>query len=392
MPAIKPRNIIILGSTGSVGQQTVQVVAENKTVFKTLLISGYTNVTKLKEQAYVLNPQYVAVLNPQHKHEAITAFKQANTKLVFSAEEIISLIEQLPLNLVVNAISGFGGLPFSVASLANSIHLALANKESMVAAGFQLKKLALENHCSIIPIDSELAALHQLTSTQKNNHIRNIYLTASGGPFRNWNKPDIEQATPEQALRHPVWNMGKKITIDSATMMNKAMEMIAAQWLFNLKTEQIKVLVHPQAIIHALVELKDSNTLALLAPTNMKQSIAYALFFPEKKQTTTTGLGFLLKKNINFEPVRTEIFESITLVNSVLEKKGNTAAALNAANERAVDAFLQKKISFFAIFETTKYVLQQNKYIENPTIAELLQTHETCTMMAQTYINQIEIQ
>ncbi|MEA1995036.1 MAG: 1-deoxy-D-xylulose-5-phosphate reductoisomerase [Campylobacterota bacterium] len=344
------KKIVILGSTGSIGKNSIQVIMRYPHKFKVLGISGCENIELLKEQANLLNPQIVVVKTKENKiklQEEISS----HIKIIYGEEGLCELASHPEAHIVINALAGITGLLPTYSAIQNKKRLALANKESLVAWGKHIMKKAKENHVEIIPVDSEHSALFQCLKAGKKRDVNRLILTASGGPFLHTPKEFFPHIRKEDALRHPSWNMGKKVTIDSATLMNKGFEMIEARWLFNIKPSKIDVIIHPQSIIHSAVEFKDSSIIAQMAASDMRIPISYSLFYPQRSNEIN-ALSFDKMQSLTFEKPDTEKFNTLNLAKYALQNEDkNYAIVLNAADEAAVELFLNRKIAFDKIFD-----------------------------------------
>lgn len=342
---IAMKKIVLLGASGSIGSSTLEVIANNPNKFELVGISIYNNLEVLKKiLAKFPTIKLVGVKELKKAQEIIKNYP--HIKFVEKQEGLIKLVKS-DYDLLVNAIVGFAGLEPTYYAILNKKDVALANKETLVAGGSIIMKIARENQVKIYPIDSEHSAIFQCL--EKENPIKKVIITASGGPFFKLNKEELKHVSLEQALNHPNWKMGKKITIDSATMFNKAFEVIEAYYLFNLKPSQIEVLIHPQSIIHSMVEFADGSIKAQLAMPDMKIPIAYALNYPYRLKNITPSLDFKNVPQLNFYPADFDRFISLKLAFKVLENPGTSGAVLNAANEMAVKLFLENKIKFYQI-------------------------------------------
>ncbi|MCD6223351.1 MAG: 1-deoxy-D-xylulose-5-phosphate reductoisomerase [Deltaproteobacteria bacterium] len=344
------KNVVILGSTGSVGKNTIQIITRHPRKFKVLGISGFENIELLREQTHLLKPEVVVANNRKDKIKLEKDFPY--TKILYGEEGLCELASHHKAHIVVNALAGSAGLlPTYSAIQNNRKRLALANKESLVMWGKKIMEKAKENHVEIIPVDSEHNALFQCLKAGKKREINRLILTASGGPFLHIPKENFSHISPEDALRHPSWVMGKKITIDSATLMNKGFEIIEAHHLFNIESSKIDVVIHPQSIIHSAVEFKDASIIAQIASPDMRIPISYALFYPQRcKLNYTVSLNQL--PSLTFEKPDTEKFNTLNLARYALQHEDkNYGIVLNAADEAAVKLFLNKKITFDKIFD-----------------------------------------
>ncbi|MBK8846557.1 MAG: 1-deoxy-D-xylulose-5-phosphate reductoisomerase [Bacteroidetes bacterium] len=366
------RKIAILGSTGSIGTQALEVVQANPDAFEVEILTAGSNVELLAEQAVRFNPN-VIVIGSREKAEQLKSLVANYPIKVFSGDESIAqVVNSEDIDIVLTAMVGFAGLRPTIAAIKAKKNIALANKETMVVAGKIINDLAKQNHVAILPVDSEHSAIFQCMAGEWKNPIEKIYLTASGGPFRGKNLDFLKNATLAEALKHPNWSMGAKITIDSASMMNKGLEMIEAQWLFNLKPSQIDVIVHPQSIIHSIVQFADGSMKAQMGLPDMKLPIQYALAYPVRLKSDFPRFDFINYPQLTFEKADTTAFRNLALATEAMHKGGNTPCVLNAANEIAVDAFLKEKISFIGMSDMIERCMQAITYSSNPSIDELV--------------------
>lgn len=368
------KNISILGSTGSIGTQTIDVIREHKDHFKILGLSTNKNIDLMEAQIHEFKPVVVCVMNKEKAKILKDRLKgsNTNTKICCGIEGLIEIASLENVNLMVNSLVGSIGIQPTITAIKNGIDIGLANKETLVSAGSIVMYLAKKNKVNILPIDSEHSAIFQCIKGNENNKIFNILLTASGGPFRNKKKKDLMNISPDEAIKHPNWSMGKKISIDSATLMNKGLELIEAKWLFNIDVDKIKVLVHPQSIIHSAVEYEDGSIIAQLGEKDMKVPIAYALNYPFRRKNSFTKLDLISIGTLTFEEVDLETFECLRLANEAIKSGGTMPAVLNAANEKAVDLFLEERISFLDIAAIIEKTILKHKNILEPTLEDIL--------------------
>jgi len=348
------KTLTILGSTGSIGRQTIEVARHLG--YKITSLSANNNIDLLEKQIREFDPETVAVYNEEAARELKSRIKNTTTRILGGPKGQITVAEIKSADIIVTAIAGQAGLEPTLAALKTGKRIALANKEPLVCAGEQVMQTAKKHNAEIIPVDSEHSAIFQCLQSEKdrtgnNPNIKKLILTASGGPFRNMNKQQLETVTPEKALKHPNWNMGKKITIDSATLMNKGLELIEAMHLFQINPDQIEVIIHPESIIHSMVEFTDGSTIAQLSNPDMRQPIQYALTYPNRKPSLTKPLNLTQLKKLTFESPNTDAFPCLTLAYEAAKKGSSACAALNQANEEAVELFLNNKIKFTEIPE-----------------------------------------
>lgn len=367
------RRISILGSTGSVGKQTVEVVREHPERFQVVALSARGNVPVLEEQVELLQPQYVAVADPEAAKRLAAAVERHPVRVEGGPDAIRRAAVLEHPDLVVNALVGFAGLEPTMDALNQGINVALANKETLVVAGQMVTRATEAAGVKLLPIDSEHSAIFQCLEGQDREDLEVIHLTASGGPFRQWNPEKLAAVTAEQALNHPNWQMGSKITVDSATMMNKGLEILEACWLFGASLEQVRVLVHPQSIIHSLVEFRDGSVLAQLGVTDMKLPIQYALSWPERWANSWPRLN-LAQHTLTFEEPDPQRFPCLALAYEAGKTGQTMPVVLNAANEVAVEAFLEGRITFPGIPALVRAVMQEHCTEEPDNLPGILRT------------------
>jgi 1-deoxy-D-xylulose-5-phosphate reductoisomerase len=378
------RQIAILGSTGSIGTQALDVIRANPGTFVAEVLTAQSNAGLLIQQALEFNPNAVVITDESKYAEVKEALANTDVKVFAGAAALEQVVEFEDIDCVLTALVGFAGLKPTIAAINASKPIALANKETLVVAGQLITDLAQEKGVNILPVDSEHSAIFQCLVGEFHNPIEKIILTASGGPFRGKDAGFLANVTKEQALKHPNWDMGAKITIDSATLMNKGLEVIEAKWLFYLKPEQIDVVVHPQSIIHSMVQFTDGSIKAQMGLPDMKLPIQFALGYPLRLQSDFPRLNFADYPSLTFEKPDLETFKCLNLAFDVLNKGGNMACILNAANEVAVAAFLQDKIGFLQIPELLANCMAKGTFVEKPTLTDYLETDaETRTFAAQ---------
>jgi len=371
---LKKKNIAILGSTGSIGTQTLEVIENSKEYFQVELLSANSNADLLAEQAIKFQPNAV-VIGQQEKYQYLKdKLNQYPIKVYCGMEALEQAVQMDSIDIVLTALVGYSGLGPTLKAIEAGKPIALANKETLVVAGELVTKLAAEKGVNIYPVDSEHSAIFQCLAGEFHNKIEKIYLTASGGPFRGKKRDELLTITKAQALKHPNWVMGAKITIDSASLMNKGLEVIEAKWLFGLQKEQIDVIVHPQSIIHSIVQFNDGSMKAQLGLPDMKLPILYALNYPNRILTDFKRFDFLNYPSFTFEKPDLETFKNLALAYSAMEKGGNSPCILNAANEIAVELFLQDKIGFLAMSDLINDCLQKIEYIEKPSYQDYINT------------------
>lgn len=381
------KRIAILGSTGSIGKQALEVLASHSDKFELEVLTAWQNADLLISQAIEYKPNFVVIGNEDLYLRVSDALFSHDIK-VFAGEESISQITEMgSVDIVLVALVGFAGLKPTIRAIEAGKRIALANKESLVIAGELVTKLVVEKHVELIPVDSEHSAIFQCLSGENPDEIEKIYLTASGGPFRGRSYDDIKNVTVEQALNHPNWNMGDKITIDSASMMNKGLEVIEARWLFGLEPSRIDVIIHPQSIVHSIVQFRDGSMKAQMGLPDMRLPIQYALSYPERLKSDFPRFDFLNYPQLTFEKPDIKIFRNLALAFEALEKGGNMPCILNAANEIAVDAFLKSKIGFTKIPDIIEKCMEGVYFIEKPALDDFLLTDETARIKATELIN-----
>ena len=368
------KNIAILGSTGSIGQQALEVIDNNPDKFSVEVLTAYNNFELLIAQAKKYHPNVVVIGNEEKYGIVQESLASENIKVYAGVEALNQVVEMGSIDLVLTAMVGFAGLIPTINAINSGKHIALANKETLVVAGELVQRLALGNKVNILPVDSEHSAIFQCLAGEYMNPVEKVILTCSGGPFHAFDEKLIASITPEQALKHPCWEMGSKITIDSATLMNKGFEVIEAKWLFDLKPEQIEVVVHCQSIIHSMVQFCDGSIKAQLGLPDMRLPIQYAFSFPERICNSYPRLNFTDFPSLTFSPPKPNIFRNLALAYEALQKGGNLACILNAANEIAVEAFLKKKISFPNIWEVNERLMQNSTFIQNPSLEDYMAT------------------
>lgn len=367
--------IAILGSTGSIGQQALEVLEEQKEISSLKLLTAGSNLDSLLHQCEKFQPEmvYIDDLNQQEKLKS--ALSHTHIKVLHSEEEVFQQFSRDDISIVLLAIVGFAGFKPAIKALEAGKRLAIANKESLVVGGHLIMDLVKKNQLEMIPVDSEHSAIYQCLIGENPEHLEKIILTASGGPFYYLSQEELKNIKLKEALKHPIWEMGQKITIDSASLMNKGLEVIEAHWLFDLKPEQIDVVVHQQSLIHSMVQFSDGSVKAQMSPPSMKGPIQYALYAPERRFSTLTRFNFLESFDLSFRPVDTEKFRNLALAFMALKKGGNMPAILNAANEAAVDAVLQQKLPFYKLPQVIESMMEQMDWIQHPNFEDLEQTH-----------------
>ncbi len=370
--SVPSRSIAILGSTGSIGKSTLDVVRESRGCFKIFALTANKHLALLCQQAAEFEALWVVAADPAEAERFDWSPLPKSTKLLIGPEGVQQVASAAEVDTVVAAVVGSAGLTGTWAALEAGKTVALANKETLVMAGPLVMKMAAKRQAKILPVDSEHSAVFQALACGRREDLRRIILTASGGPFRRYTAEQMQKVTVQDALNHPTWQMGPKITVDSATMMNKALEIIEARWLFDLPSNQIDVVIHPQSIVHSLVEFKDGSVLAQLSPPDMKLPIQLALTWPERREGPARKLDLTKSLQLDFEPPDEDRFPALRLGREVAETGGTAGAVLNAANEAAVAAFLAGEIPFMKIVPACQSVLKHHPFDSNPTLEELL--------------------
>jgi 1-deoxy-D-xylulose-5-phosphate reductoisomerase len=374
--------VAILGSTGSIGKQALEVIEANQEIFSVVVLTAQDNADLLIAQAAKFLPKAVVIGNAKLYDKVSSALSALPIRVYQGAESLVSVVESDDLDVVLTAMVGYAGLLPTIHAIRAGKNIALANKETLVVAGELITRLAAEYKVNIYPVDSEHSAIFQCLKGEAENPIEKIILTASGGPFRGKDRAFLAGVTKAQALKHPNWSMGAKITIDSATLMNKGLEVIEAKWLFELTSEQIEVIVHPQSIIHSMVQFEDGSVKAQMGLPDMKLPIQYALNYPQRLKSDFPRLNFLDYPSLTFEKPDLETFRNLALAYEAMEKGGNAACIVNAANEVAVEAFLEDKIGFLEISDLIIESVAKVGFIDNPTYDDYVQTNEAARRFA----------
>ena len=369
------KHIAILGSTGSIGKQTLDVISQHTDLFEVELLTANTNSTMLIEQALAFKPNSVVICDENHYQEVFDALDEEDIKVYAGMDSVCDIVSDSTIDVVVAAMVGFAGLRSAVAAIEAGKTVALANKETLVAAGSIVMSLAAKHGSHIVPVDSEHSAIFQCLQGNYGRDVEKLLLTCSGGPFLNKSKEEIARMTPQEALKHPRWNMGAKVTIDSASLMNKGLEMIEARWLFDMPAERIEVVIHPESIIHSMVQYRDGAVIAQLSVPDMRVPIQYALSYPERLDLNASRISFPNLAQMTFFAPDTKRFPCLEIARRALDRGGNAACAMNAANEVAVAAFLQGKIPFSAIPEIISIAMFRTAFVANPTLDDIFSTH-----------------
>lgn len=380
------KRIAILGSTGSIGTQTLEVIQEHPELFEAKVLSCGRNVELLVAQAKRFLPAVVVVADEQKYTTVRDALDGYNIEVMAGEDALEDVVQRDDVDILLAAIVGFAGLKSTIAAIKANKHIALANKETLVVAGELVMELAASHKVHILPVDSEHSAIFQCLEGESFESLEKIYLTASGGPFRGMKRTVLEKVSPEQALKHPNWSMGKKITIDSASLMNKGLEVIEAKWLFDLTIDQIDVIIHPQSIIHSLVQFCDGSLKAQMGLPDMKLPIQYAIGYPKRIKNTFERFNFLDHKRFDFELPDKESFPNLALAYDALLSGGNMSCALNAANEVAVAAFLNKEIGFLQMSDVIFNTMSKITYIKKPSLNDYLETDTLSRVTAGEFV------
>ena len=370
------RRIAILGSTGSIGRQALDVIRQHKDLFEVELLTANTSSELLIQQAIEFDANNVVICDESRYQEVDSALKPHYIKVFAGMKSVCDLVQSDNIDIVLTSMVGFSGLESTIAAVKAGKTIALANKETLVAAGEIVIDLAIKHKAGILPVDSEHSAIFQCLMGSAGADIEKIHLTASGGPFRNWAREDIAKATREQALNHPNWSMGSKITIDSATMMNKGLEIIEAKWLFGVPGEKIEVVVHPESIIHSMVEYADGAVIAQLGHPDMREPIQYALCWPHRLPLNNKKLNFAELGSMSFYAPDREKFPALDLAYESLAKGGNMACIMNAANEAAVAAYLKDEIGFYDITDIVAETMAGSEFVADPSLETIFRTNE----------------
>jgi 1-deoxy-D-xylulose-5-phosphate reductoisomerase len=384
-----PEKIAVLGSTGSIGSQTLDIVSRYPDEFSVEILTAGNNVELLARQAREFHPDIVVIGNMDHYPQLKENLRDTHIKVYAGEEAVEQVIASSAADVVIAAIVGYSGLRPTVAAIKAGKKIALANKETLVVAGEIIGKLVRESGSRIIPVDSEHSAIFQCLTGENGNDIEKITLTASGGPFLNWTEEMLRNVHPCDALKHPNWNMGNKVTIDSASLMNKGLEVIEARWLFDLTPEQISVIVHPQSVIHSFVHFTDGSVKAQLGVPDMRIPILYALTYPDRLRSDLPRLDFKDYQTLTFAEPDLQKFRNLSLAYEALREGGNMCCILNAANEMAVEAFLSGKIGFLQMPDVVKHTMESKLFSQYPDLDYLELTNKQARVAASEYINKL---
>lgn len=385
---MKKKRIALLGSTGSIGTQALQVIEAHPDRFEAYILTANNRVERLIEQARKFQPEIVVITNEEKYDELKDALADLPIKVYTGKDALCEVVEDEHVDIVLTAMVGFAGLRPTIHAIKAHKTIALANKETLVVAGDLINRLVEENKVAILPVDSEHSAIFQCLSGEGANKIEKILLTASGGPFRHYAMDELANVTSAQALHHPTWTMGAKITIDSASMMNKGFEMIEAKWLFGVSPEQIEVVVHPQSIIHSMVQFEDGTVKAQLGVPDMRLPIQYAFSYPERLHDDFGRLDFFKLADLTFEKPDRKRFRNLQLAFDAIHKGGNIPCAMNAANEIVNLAFRQDKVSFLTMSEIIEKTMEKADFIANPTYEDYIETDKEARAIATSFLSQ----
>ncbi|MDD6211065.1 MAG: 1-deoxy-D-xylulose-5-phosphate reductoisomerase [Bacteroidales bacterium] len=383
---MRKKQLAILGSTGSIGTQTLEVVKSNPDHFEIYALTANNNSDLLIEQARTFLPEVVVIANEMKYPEVKEALEDLPIKVWAGSEAIVQVVQLPDVDMVVTAMVGYSGLKPTIAAIKAGKAIALANKETLVVAGELITRLAIENKVAVLPVDSEHSAIFQCIVGESAESVEKLILTASGGPFRTFTPEQLKSVTSRQALCHPNWKMGAKVTIDSASLMNKGFEMIEAKWLFDMAPEKIEVVVHPQSVIHSMVQFRDGSVKAQLGLPDMKLPIQYALAFPERLKTVSPRLDFRICNQLTFEEPDKDRFPNLALAYESIYRGGNMPCILNAANEVVVAAFLRDKISFLDMSKVIEATLPRISFIHQPTYDDYVATDVEARNVALSFI------
>ncbi len=380
------KHIAILGSTGSIGTQALEVVEQHASYFQVEVLTAQNNAPLLIEQAKKFKPNAVVIVNEDHYQQVKEALIPLDIKVFAGESALASVVQMDTIDLVLTALVGYAGLLPTIKAIESGKTIALANKETLVVAGELITALARDKGVNIYPVDSEHSAIFQCLVGEFHNKIEKIILTASGGPFRGKKREELTAVTRAQALKHPNWTMGAKVTIDSASLMNKGLEVIEAKWLFNLQPNQVEVVVHPQSIIHSLVQFEDSSIKAQLGLPDMRLPIQFAMTYPDRVKSDFPRFDFAKYPSLTFEKPDTETFRNLALAFHAMDRAGNMPCVLNAANEVAVASFLEDKVGFLEMSEVVEQCLAKVAYIKSPKLEDYVNTDREARRLAKEFI------
>ncbi len=379
------KNLVILGSTGSIGTQTLEIVESNEGL-KVLALAAAKNVDLMEKQIRKFAPKVAVMYDEGAAADLKTRVSDTNVKVLTGMEGLLEAVALKEADIVVTALVGMIGVRPTIEAIKAGKTIALANKETLVTAGHIIMPLAKEKGVSILPVDSEHSAIFQSLNGENKARIDKILLTASGGPFRGKSYAELEHMTVEDALKHPNWSMGKKVTIDSASLCNKGLEVMEAKWLFDVDADRIQVLIQPQSIVHSMVQFTDGAVIGQLGVPDMKLPIQYALFYPDRRPMYDNRIDFFKLKEITFFEPDTETFKGLKFAYNAIERGGNIPTVFNAANELAVSLFLSKKISFTQIYDMIEKAMSEVKFIADPDLSKILETEEETRLVLQNFV------
>lgn len=387
---LKVKNIAILGSTGSVGTQALEVIRHNPDRFKAFILFANNNADLLIQQALEFKPAFAVIGNYAKLNEIKKALQSTETQVLYGTDELCEVLDRPELSLVLTAMVGFAGLIPTIAAIKAGKDIALANKETLVVAGDLVTSLAKLHGVKILPVDSEHSAIFQCLEGEELSSVEKIYLTASGGPFRGRNRTDLAEIGPNEALKHPNWVMGAKITIDSASLMNKGLEVIEAKWLFDLEISQIDVIIHPQSIIHSIVQFRDGSMKAQMGLPDMKLPIQYALAYPERICNNFKRFNFMDFPDLSFEQADKKTFRNLALAYEALNMGGNMPCVINAANEVVVAEFLNNRIGFLQMSDVIEACMAKVSFIERPGLEDYLESDKLTRIFAKELVTLVK--
>jgi len=369
---MRRQRVLVLGSTGSIGRSSLDVLSRMRDQYQVVALAGGSRWKELAEQTIIWGPELVAITDERVSDDMSEAVR-GHTRVLSGQSSLFDLVDQCDFDVVIVGVVGTAALPATIRAVERGKRVALANKESLVVAGSIIAPLAKESGAEVIPIDSEHSAVFQAMHAGRECDVRRVILTASGGPFRTWSADRMANARLDDALNHPTWDMGPKISIDSATMMNKALEIVEARWLFSLSHEQIEVVIHPESIVHSLVEFFDGSMVAQLGTPDMRTPIQYALTYPARLRCPSAALDLAAIREMHFEPPDVERFPALRLGHEVAARGGTAGAVFNGANEAAVGKFRQGAMAFGDIAKTVQRVLERHEFVADPSLADLMQ-------------------
>ncbi len=385
----KKKQIAILGSTGSIGTQALDVIAQHPEKFEVYALTANNNIDLLIEQAIKFMPEVVVIANDKNYLVLKKALHDYPIKVWAGIDAISDIVQSENIDLVLAAMVGFSGLKSTISALKSGKTVALANKETLVVAGELIIDLALKNRSPILPVDSEHSAIFQCLNGEGYNRINKLWLTASGGPFRKYTKDQLQRVTKEQALNHPNWSMGAKVTIDSSTLMNKGFEMIEAKWLFDVEPSHIEVVVHPQSIVHSMIEFEDTSVMAQMGVPDMRVPIQYAFSYPYRLKSDFKSANFFEYAHLTFEKPDLKVFKNLSFAYEAITKGGNMPCILNAANEIAVESFLQDKISYLGMSDALEQTMHKVSFIKSPSLDDYFATDIEARQVAADIITKL---